>query len=62
MSLISQDSFRILACILTDILQNFIIDFKTTDQAEKPIARVVQTASSFTFQGVDTGDATWSTQ
>ncbi|GLA39422.1 hypothetical protein AnigIFM63309_006761 [Aspergillus niger] len=39
----------------------FIIDFFTTDQSDKPVARIVQNASSFTFQGTDTGDATWGT-
>ncbi|RAH71520.1 uncharacterized protein BO66DRAFT_346849 [Aspergillus aculeatinus CBS 121060] len=39
----------------------FIIDFYPTDQAEKPIARIVQTNSSFTFQGTCTGDSTWYT-
>ncbi|RAL17534.1 uncharacterized protein BO97DRAFT_409949 [Aspergillus homomorphus CBS 101889] len=40
---------------------SFKIDFYTTDQSEKPIARIVQKNSSFTFQGTDTGDATWYT-
>ncbi|RAK97623.1 uncharacterized protein BO80DRAFT_467667 [Aspergillus ibericus CBS 121593] len=39
----------------------FIIDFYLTDSASKPVARIVQEASAFTFQGPDTGDATWST-
>lgn len=43
------------------LTQKFIIDFYPTDQAEKPIARIVQTNSSFTFQGTCTGDSTWYT-
>ncbi|PYH92995.1 hypothetical protein BO71DRAFT_410530 [Aspergillus ellipticus CBS 707.79] len=39
----------------------FVIDFFTTDQSEKPIARIVQTNSSFTFQNTNPGDASWST-
>ncbi|PWY87611.1 hypothetical protein BO70DRAFT_332644 [Aspergillus heteromorphus CBS 117.55] len=39
----------------------FVIDFYTTDSSEKPVARIVQPNSSFTFQNTNTGDASWST-